>query len=543
MWRRLLFLVGICACSQMMLQAQTFNSTVPSGIMDQFRAQRAAWTTNVWVYATALFGILAVIEFAWSAAVMLLEKTDLQSWTSALVRKMMWIGAFYALLLNGNSWIPAIIDSFTTIGQTASGTNALSPGDVFVQGLSIAGALMDGASTSAFFTNPGPSLALVFGAVVIVISYIIITLNFIVTMVESYILVSVGFIFLGFGGSRWTAPYVERYIGLAVSIGIKILLLYCLIAAGMNLGNGWIAEAQNISSSTRPIMIVFDVMGAAVIFMMLCWHIPKLFSAVLGGAPTLTGGDLAATVGIMASAAYAAGSAIARGASAVAGAVVTGGAGAGAGAGSSGSSASSAVASVGAAGGSGGGGGGSVAPPSAPSRGSGGGMGGPRAQPAPPVSGGTTAFTASPDSAPAVSTRTGSDATPSSMISSTGGEPLAGSGFEGERPARGFTSAPKPAPASASDRAGTTGGEVPPDPGTSSAVPEVNSVATGASAEQAPPRASGWERIVSTARRVHRGLSRASDQMDDMRRQIGPLPSDAAAHASPPRMPIDHHED
>jgi type IV secretion system protein TrbL len=559
MWRRFSFPVVICAASQVMLQAQTFTSTVPSGIMDQFRAQRAAWTTNIFVYATALFGILAVIEFAWSAAVMLLEKTDLQSWTSALVRKMMWIGAFYALLLNGNTWIPAIIDSFTTIGQTASGTTALSPGDVFVQGLSIAGALMDGASTSAFFTNPGPSLALVFGAVLIVIAYTIITLNFIVTMVESYILVSAGFIFLGFGGSRWTAPYVERYIGLAVSIGIKILLLYCLIAAGMNLGNGWIAEAQNISSSTRPIMTVFDVMGAAVIFMMLCWQIPKLFSAVLGGSPTLTGGDFAATLGLVAGTAFAAGSAMARGASAVVGAVAAGGAGAGAGAGagSSGSSASSAVASVGAAGGTGGGtgvagGGGSVAPPSAPSQGSGGGMGGPRVQPDPPVSSGTTAFAANPDSAPAASTRTGSDATVSSMISSTGGEPLAGSGFEGERPARGFTSAPRPArtsretrpaPAFASDRAGTTGGEVSPDPGTVSAVPEVSSVATGASAEQTPPRASGWERIVSTARRVHRGLSRASDHMDDMRRRVGPLPSDAAAHATPPRMPIDHHED
>jgi type IV secretion system protein TrbL len=557
MWRRLSLSVIICAFSQLMLRAQTFTSTVPSGIMDQFRAQRAAWSTNVFVYATALFGILAVIEFAWSAAVMLLEKTDLQSWTSALVRKMMWIGAFYALLLNGNTWIPAIIDSFTTIGQTASGTNALSPGDVFVQGLSIAGALMDGASTSAFFTNPGPSLALVFGAVLIVISYIIITLNFIVTMVESYILVSVGFIFLGFGGSRWTAPYVERYIGLAVSIGIKILLLYCLIAAGMNLGNGWIAEAQNISSSTRPIMTVFDVMGAAVIFMMLCWQIPKLFSAVLGGAPTLTGGDFAATVGVLAGTAYAAGSAMARGASAVVGAVAAGGAGAGAGAGSSGSGASGMVAGVGAAGGSGGGagaagGGGSVSPPSVSPRGSGGGMGGPRVQPDPPVSGGTTAFAANQDSASAASTRTGSDATASSMISSTGGEPLAGSGFEGERPARGFTSAPrsartnretKPAPAFVSDRAGMTGGDVRPDPGTSSAVPEVNSVATGASAEQAPPRAGGWARIVSTARRVHRGLSRASDHMDDMRRRIGPLPSDAAAHASPPRMPIDHHEE
>src|SRR5438552_13124057 len=82
----------------------------PSALLDQYRAQRITWTTNIWPYANTLFGILATIEFAWSAAVMLLEKTDLQSWTSALVRKIMWIGAFYALLLNGRVWIPTIID-------------------------------------------------------------------------------------------------------------------------------------------------------------------------------------------------------------------------------------------------------------------------------------------------------------------------------------------------------------------------------------------------------------------------------------------------
>jgi hypothetical protein len=111
---------------------------------------------------------------------------------------------------------------------------------------------MDGASTSAFFTNPGTSLALAFAALLIVISYTLITINFIVTLVESYLVVSVGFIFLGFGGSRWTAPYTERYIGLAVSIGIKIVLLYCLISAGFDLSLGWLNEAQgdrNVSAA------------------------------------------------------------------------------------------------------------------------------------------------------------------------------------------------------------------------------------------------------------------------------------------------------
>src|SRR5258708_22715959 len=233
------------------------GSTNPSKIMDQYRSQRVQWTTNIWPYANTLFGLLAVIEFAWSAAVMLLEKSDLQSWTSALVRKIMWIGCFYALLLNGRSWIPWIIQSFEQIGETASGGAALSPSSVFSQGLNIAGSLMDSASTAAFFTKPGSSLALVFAAIIIVLSYGIITLQFIVAMVESYIIVAAGFIFVGFGGSRWTVPYTERYIGLAVSTGVKIMLLYLLIGAGLNFALDWETAATTISASPSSMMGAF----------------------------------------------------------------------------------------------------------------------------------------------------------------------------------------------------------------------------------------------------------------------------------------------
>jgi type IV secretion system protein TrbL len=489
--------------------------------MDQFRNQRANWTANVWVYANALFGLLAIIEFAWSAAVMLLEKSDLQSWTSALVRKMMWLGAFYALLLYGSTWIPAIIDSFTAIGQNASGVTALSPGDVFAQGLQIAAALMGGASGSAFLTNPGTSLALVLCAVLIVISYVIIAINFIVTMVESYILVSVGFVFLGFGGSRWTAPYVERFIGLAVAIGIKILLLYCLVAAGMSLGSNWIYEAQSVSAASRPLMTAFDVMGAAVIFMMLCWQIPKLFSGVLGGAPTLTGGDLAATIGAAFSAALAAGSTMGTGAGMVVGGGLLASKGIGAGAaGGSGTapSASSAVSSVGAAKGAGSGAA-AVAPPAAAAAGAASAGPATRSQPDPPSKPASSAMTA---------------------ISSLGGQPLAGSGFEGERAAGGFkhmTASVGPADSASvqqslfeeTSKAAT---------GAPSAVSEISSTRSVAPGAAPLPR-SRWVGIASTAQRLRTGLTRAVYQINGMRRR---LPSDTAPSVAPPRMPIDHEE-
>ena len=475
---RWLALLAACSCVAFAQPNPGFNTDVPGSIMQQFRDQRANWATNVWIYANQLFALLAVIEFAWSAAVMLLEKSDLQSWTSALVRKMMWLGAFYAVLLFGNTWIPAIIDSFTAIGQNASGVTALSPGDVFAQGLQIAGALLGGASTSAFFLNPGPSLALVLCALLIVVSYVIITINFIVTFVESYLLVSVGFIFLGFGGSRWTAPYVERFIGLAVAIGVKILLLYCLISAGMNLGLNWIAEAQSVSAASRPLMTAFDVMGAAVIFMMLCWQIPKLFAGVLGGAPNLTGGDLAATVGVIASAALAAGSGVGGGAAA---------AGVGAAGGNGGtSSVTGAVAGVGSAKSAGTA---AVAPPSAPASGAA------KSQPNPPSQLAPSAATA---------------------VSHLGGQLLSGSGFESERPAAGFGhSAVSVSPAD-------TGAQAEP-----------------AASDQMAPPGRGWMGAALTAQRVRTGVTRAVSQVRAIRRRGV---SDAAPSVAPPRMPIDHEE-
>jgi type IV secretion system protein TrbL len=548
-----------------------FNTTVPSQIMDQFRNNRILWTTNVFTYANTLFGILAVIEFAWSAAVMLLEKSDLQTWTSALIRKLMWIGAFYALLLNGRLWIPAIIDSFTQIGQNAAGLGALSPSGVFIQGLSIAGALMDGASTSAFFTNPGTSLALAFAALLIVISYTLITINFIVTFVESYLVVSVGFIFLGFGGSRWTVPYTERYIGLAVSIGIKVVLLYCLISAGFDLSQAWLDEAQAIAASSRPVMTAFDVMGGSLIFMMCCWQIPKLFAAVIGGSPALTGGDLVATAAVVGGAALAVGGAAVAGAGALmgGGSSAAAGTGSAASAGEAGSSTTTAVASVGSVGPGSSSGGGSVSPPSPAPSGSNANGGGTRRQPEPPSSGPGESVAADPQIARSQprgntsrgeSVSSGSAVAPappsfSSALASIGGEPLAGSGFEIQPVQRGFAQAsfgtadgspapgggPGAGPSSPSipggASSGVTSGPVEgaaaspnsPNPGSSGVVSDVASVGNGGSGSpQLPPTARG-----------RNALTRAADQVRSFQRR---LPSDAAPHATPPRIPIEHEE-
>lgn len=496
-------------------QGQTFHSTTAGDILSQMRSFRTQWTTNIWTDAQRLFWFLAFIEFAWSAIALALDKTDLQSWVAGLVRKMMWIGAFYALLVNGSAWIPNILDSFEQIGQGASGLGApISPSGVFVQGLDVAGSLLAGASGSAFLSGDiASALLCAVGAVLIFISYVIITINLVVTLVESYLVVSAGYIFLGFGGSRWTAPYTERYIGLGVSIGIKLLVLYCVIAAGQALGTGWNAEASGIGTSTTPAKTALDVIGGSLIYMMCCWQIPKLFGAVIGGSPALTGGDLVMTGTAVAAGALSAASLGAGAIAGVAGAGAVGTAGAaGAGSsaistsaaaneGSSGASVANAVSSVGSARSPGSSfasstaAGSSIRPPSALSM---------------PLSG-----------SQGVEPPTNGSASPQRAIENMGGQPLAGSGFESERPTKGFSASP-----SGSDSRRNT------------ASPVGLQSDNQPTATPAPPsKASDQPNAIS------RGAAKASDRLQTASDAIRKLRlNDSHAPGSPPRMPIDHHE-
>jgi type IV secretion system protein TrbL len=343
-----------------------------------------------------------------------------------------------------------------------------------------------------------------------------IAIQFIVAMVESYIIVAAGFIFLGFGGSRWTVPYTERYIGLAFSIGLKIMLLYLLIGTGMNLSNDWMTDAEKVSLSLNPAMSAFEIMGAALIFLMLCWQIPKLFAAVLGGSPALSGGDLLATATGVAAGAAMVGSFIGDSSRAVGSGVSAVSHALGAGNGPNGGGATTTFAGVGSSFGSGGAD--HPPPPDSPLRG---GPNGQPRQPNPPVgglglganSGGVAAG--------------GRDAQPpiDAALASVGGEHLAGSGFERERSASGFTTTLFPvtgADTGARETGNATG-----------AVSDGHQAPSASSIPSQPPGSVPRQGIASSA-----GNLRSAPRQ----RRFSIVPSDLATHAQPPRMPVDHEE-
>ncbi len=472
----------------------------PTQILQQYQSVRSAWLTVVAGYANRLFGILALIEVAWTGIILLLDKTDMQSWTAALIRRMMFIGAFYALLQFGTTWIPAIIDSFVMVGQNASGVPSLSPSGILARGLQITGSLLVGAAKSGWMAALGTALCMIFAAILSFLAFLGLCIQFVVATIESYLVIGAGFLFLGFGGSRWTAPYVERYIAYAVSCGVKIMLIYLLIGAGFILSNGWVTAAQNIVFSAQPATDALDIAAAAIIFLMICWNAPKLAAAMLGGSPALSGGDAVATGGALIGGAVAiaglAAGGVALGAKLLAakGGAMSVSQAAGMGAGG-GSGPSGLAAGVGAGSGGGGrGGAGTAATPSTGGKSGGGASEGATNQAAPPPLAGTSQGQTSP-----------SDSGAGATSSLPGSAPVAA----------------EPPASSGPSSSGATGSFTP------------------ISSSMADPRADESKLRAARASSFAKGTIYAGHAVNQLRSAV---PSDAAPPATPPPLHNESHE-
>ena len=130
----------------------------PSSILDEYKGLQNGWITKLLGAAQRLFFLLAGIEVAWSFTLLAIEKADFQALTATIVRKIMWIGIFYAILLygvtpGGGGWIPAIINSFHILGQNASSVGPLGPDAIVGFGVNMSIDLLASLKAANFLTG------------------------------------------------------------------------------------------------------------------------------------------------------------------------------------------------------------------------------------------------------------------------------------------------------------------------------------------------------------------------------------------------------
>ncbi len=161
-------------------------------------------------YALTLFWILATIDLTLTGIRLAVKGAEFGEWAAEFVNQILFIGFFLAVLKNSSTWAAAIVNSFRTAGSQAvvasGGTSMIAPSDVFSVGLALANKVMDQATVF----HPGAAIVFALFALVLMVCFAIIAALLVVALVESYIVISAGVLFMGFGGSRWTKDFAVK---------------------------------------------------------------------------------------------------------------------------------------------------------------------------------------------------------------------------------------------------------------------------------------------------------------------------------------------
>jgi type IV secretion system protein TrbL len=259
-------------------------TAILNDITQQYQAATVGWYSYLFPIANHLFGLLAVIEIAWSGLSWALEKQDMTSLWVEFLKRIIFLGFFYAILLHGHIWIPAIIKSFMLIGSGASHITKLDPSSIFDQGISIANSVLLPLEKKNLFSVGLDAWVIgLVTAITVVLSFTVIAGELVITLVESYLIIGAGVLFLGLGSSRWTTSFTTKFLNYALSIGCKLFFLYLIIGVGANMAAHWgekIVEG-GLSSNMVPFL---EVMGGALIFVFIAWSIPNKAASLMIGS-------------------------------------------------------------------------------------------------------------------------------------------------------------------------------------------------------------------------------------------------------------------
>lgn len=260
----------------------SFNSIVIA-----YKETAEEWETKIASAATRLFWLLAAIDLAWMAILMLFQRSDMLELLGALIQRILIIGFFLILLQQGTGWAATITDSFRELAANAGGASRIYPSGVMDAGVTVSVSLIDAAKGLANTILTGLI------ALIILFIYALITAELIIVLVSMYVILNAGIIMLAFGGSRWTQQFAINYYKTVLAIGVKLFIIQLLIS----LGTSVIGDIIGNLSEKQKFEELFVILGAVLVLYLLVKSIGSLVQSLISGSGDTSTGGTGALIG------------------------------------------------------------------------------------------------------------------------------------------------------------------------------------------------------------------------------------------------------
>jgi len=162
---------------------------------------------------------------------------------------------------------------------------------VFAAGVKIAAQVLNQMS----FWHPEASAGLIVAGIVIEVCFALMAAFMVLALVESYLIISMGVIFMAFGGSRWTKDFAVSTVRYTVSVGAKLFVLQLLVSIGTGLIQSWADSFTDVTDASLCILI-----GCSIVMLALVKVLPETMQRIVNGSSMASGSALvgaAAAVG------------------------------------------------------------------------------------------------------------------------------------------------------------------------------------------------------------------------------------------------------
>ncbi|HZK98538.1 MAG TPA: P-type conjugative transfer protein TrbL, partial [Caulobacteraceae bacterium] len=261
--------------------------------LNKFRSQVDAGFGLIQGDVTATLASLVVISIVVTAILWAIDEN--QNVLASLVRKTLLVGFFVFLVAQWPTLTKTVVNGFAALGLKAGGGAmslsdfTTSPSKVVLAGVTVVKALMLYVQQIApgpieFFAHIDVVLMALIAAIGILIAFVILAVEIVVTIIEFHIVTLIAFVTVPFGVVTQTSFMSERAIGYVVSVGIKLMALAIVVSLGTAVFDTYTVSA------TPDINEDVGLLLGAVVMVMLALKIPSIAGALISGGPQLNAG-------------------------------------------------------------------------------------------------------------------------------------------------------------------------------------------------------------------------------------------------------------
>jgi type IV secretion system protein TrbL len=259
------------------------------GVLDRmtldYRSAYLGWVDRLLPIAQRTFVLLAGIEFGVAGALWML-RGDLDEMASGFILKFAFLAFWFALIFSFEWWVPPILDGFITAGRIGSGGSILSPSSVLDIGDRIFFEINDSVGGGSLVLNPVAVITALIAAVITALCFVGVAVMLSLVLIEAYLVLGAGVLFLGFAAWRATAGFAEGYLIYVAHVGIKVFVVHLIVGLGITLAQTW-ADYLRAAAGPFDMGPVWQVLAGSILFVVVTVTLPRSFAGGITGRVSL----------------------------------------------------------------------------------------------------------------------------------------------------------------------------------------------------------------------------------------------------------------